>query len=382
MKKIAILGATGSIGESTLEVVRTMPQLYAVKLLVAGKNVEKLAAAAREFKPTCVAIADVSCENALRDALHDETVRVFAGAEGISQAVAECGAEICVSAIVGSAGLLPTLSAIAAGMDIALANKETLVAAGALVMARVRESGVRLLPVDSEHNALFQCLVGQQKNTLRRLTLTASGGPFRGMTAEAIAAVTPAQALAHPTWEMGAKITIDSATLANKALEMIEAHWLFDIPYDKIDVLVHPQSVVHGLVSFHDGSVLAQMAMPDMCLPIEYALGYPDRLPSDRAAPDLARLGALTFEPPDRVVFPMLDLGIQAGSRGGTAAAVYSAANEEAVGLFLAGQISFAEIATRVQSALDTVPHRDGLTLDEILAAETQARQQVRQFAE
>ena len=377
MRKLLILGVTGSIGQSTLDVVRSHPGRFEVVGVAAGRDGERLLAVAEEFSPSVIAVADTSAADALRERLGGKPCTVFGGPDGVVECVRASGADLCVSAIVGAAGLLPTLEAIDAGMDIALANKETLVAAGGIVMDRVKSRGVQLLPVDSEHSALFQCLQGRPLNSIRRLLITASGGPFRGKTAEEMAAVTPEEALAHPTWSMGSKITIDSATLANKALEVIEAHWLFGLPYDNIDVVVHPQSVVHGMVEFVDGALLAHMSPPDMRLPIQYALLYPERLPGALGTLDLTRLADLSFEEPDTAAFPMLALGLRAGAEGGVRPAVFSAANEEAVGLFLAGKIGFSDLAGEVSSAMDQVPAPPHPDLNAICSAEEQARNHV-----
>jgi 1-deoxy-D-xylulose-5-phosphate reductoisomerase len=374
MKKLLILGATGSIGQNALDVVREHPDLFRVTALAAGNNVARLAADISEFRLEMAAVADPAKAAELGKMLPADSCRIFSGAAGIVDCVRECGADLCLSAIVGSAGLRPTLAAIDAGMDIALANKESLVAAGEIVMTQAAAKRVNIIPVDSEHSALFQCLGGRDASRVRKLIITASGGPFLRRDVAELHAVTPKEARAHPTWNMGAKITVDSATLANKALEVMEAHWLFSLAYAKIQVTIHPQSIVHGLVEFADGSMLAQLGNPDMRGPIRYALGWPERLASPAAAPDLAAIGRLEFEEPDCDKFPLLPLGLEAGRRGGTAPAIYSAANEEAVGLFLSGKLSFTAIADAVRAALENIEIIERPELAEIEAAEKAAR--------
>lgn len=377
MKRILLLGATGSIGRSTLDVVRSLPDRFQVVGMVAGSNADGLAALAREFSPDMVAVADINQSRTLANRLSNSTCKAFGGEEGVLACVQQSNADLCVSAIVGSAGLKPTLAAIEKGMDIALANKETLVAGGELVTDAVRQQGVRLIPVDSEHHALQQCLAGTDPGNVRRLVITASGGPFRGRTTEQLQSVTAREALDHPTWNMGAKVSIDSATLANKALEVIEAHWLFGIPYDNISVIVHPQSIVHGMVEFEDGTMLAQMAVTDMRVPIQYALTEPERIDSQLERLDLMRNGTLGFEEPDRNVFPMLDIGIRAGQAGGVRPAVFSAANETAVQLFLDGRIGFCDIPLLVEEALSESVQISSPGLNDILQAEQNARDTV-----
>ncbi len=377
MKSLVILGATGSIGRSTLQVVRESPEQFKINGLAAGGNAADLAEAAREFKPAHVAIADPGKGPELRERLAGTDCRVHTGPEGVLACVRECGARLCVSAAVGFAGLLPTLAALEAGQDVALANKECLVAAGELVTALARSKGCRLLPVDSEHCALAQCLRSGDAREVRRLVLTASGGPFRGRTRAQLAQVTAQEALAHPTWNMGPKITIDSATLANKALEVIEAHWLFGVDYARIEVLIHPQSLVHGLVEFVDGSFLAQLGPTDMRLPIRHALNWPERRPCPEAALPLERLANLNFSPPDRETFPLLELGLAAGRAGGTAPAVFSAANEEAVRRFLSGALGFYEMAEVVAGALERHRSTPRPDLAAIQAADREAREYV-----
>jgi 1-deoxy-D-xylulose-5-phosphate reductoisomerase len=376
-KRLSLLGATGSIGRSTLEVLREHPDRFELMAVAAGNSWQQLAEIVNEFRPPVAAIANEEHAGLLREAIRAPDCRVLAGPEGIVEAAAGSGAQTLVSAAVGAAGLEPTLAAIESGLDIALANKETLVMAGELVTATAQRSGAQLMPVDSEHSALFQCLECGAPEEVDRLVLTASGGPFRGRRAEDLRGITAEEALAHPTWRMGPKITVDSATLANKALEVIEAHWLFGVPYDRIDVIVHPQSAVHSLVHFVDGTTMAQVGPPDMKGPILYALTYPERV-ANRAAPlDLCRMGTLTFEDPDWETFPCLALGYEAGRQGGLAPAVYSAANEAAVELFLEGRLAFERIAPCIESALASHPVGAADRLRAIRDAETWARNHV-----
>lgn len=358
MKRLAVLGSTGSVGEQTLEVAAAFPERFAVVALAAGRRVEKLAEQVRRFRPRLVSVGDTESARALRTLLGAEAPPIEIGASGL-EAVASCDADLVVSALVGAVGLAPTLAAIRAGRDVALANKEVLVMAGALVLRAARAAGVRMLPVDSEHSAIFQVLAGQRREDLRRIVLTASGGPFRTWSAERIAAATIAEALAHPNWSMGPKITIDSATLMNKGLEVIEARWLFDAPPEQIEVVVHPQSVVHSWIELCDGSVLAQLGVPDMRVPIAVALAWPARLPlldaPGRAlAPlDLTAAGRLDFEAPDTRRFPCLALAFDALRGDEIAPAVLNAANEVSVAAFLADRIPFAAIAATNAAVLE-----------------------------
>ena len=352
-RTITILGSTGSIGLSTLDLLRRAePGEFEVVGLSANTSAADLAAQAIEFGAKAVAIADESALPALREALGDARVEVFAGSDGVVE-LARLSADITMAAIVGSAGLEPTMAAVEQGRRVALANKECLVCAGETFMAAVRKHGTELLPVDSEHNAIFQVLEHDRPEGVRRLILTASGGPFRETTMEALRSVTRENALAHPTWSMGAKISIDSATLMNKGLELIEAAWLFDRPSAEIDVVVHPQSVIHSMVEYVDGSVLSQMGSPDMRTPIAYALGWPDRMATPVERLDFATLGALTFEAPDLERFPALRLAREALEAGGQAPCVLNAANEVAVADFLAGRIAFLDIARACEMTLD-----------------------------
>ena len=374
-RRVVLLGSTGSIGRSTVEVARRLPGRIELVGLAARSGVEALAAQARATGVREVALHDRSLEGRLR-ALLPAGVRVRTGPEGVAELAGLAAADIVLVAIVGTAGLRPALAAIEAGKDLAVASKEILVMAGEVVTAAAARRGVRLLPVDSEHNAIYQCLGGRRGGAgeVARLILTASGGPFRTWPAGRLAEVTVAQALAHPTWEMGPKVTIDSATLCNKGLEMIEAHWLFGIGMERIGVLVHPQSIVHSMVEFIDGSVLAQLSRADMCFPIQYALTWPERVSGGLAAPDFAALGRLEFEAPRHDAFPALGLARRAGVAGGTLPAVFNAANEVAVDAFRAGRLSFPGIWETVGRVMDA--HRAGPAgeLEAVIAADRWAR--------
>jgi 1-deoxy-D-xylulose-5-phosphate reductoisomerase len=375
MKNVVLLGSTGSIGASTIKVAEDLPGHIRLAGLAAGNNVELLLKQALKHRPAAISIGDPAKAAELRTRL-GAAVQVFSGEEGLIKLATLPGADIVLIAIVGTAGLLPALAAIRAGKDIAVASKEILVMAGEIVMREAREHGARVLTVDSEHSAIFQCLDGKPAGSVRALWLTASGGPFRLTPREEFSAITVERALKHPSWVMGRKITIDSATLFNKGLEMIEARWLFDIEIGRVQVVVHPQSIVHSLVEFVDGSILAQLSTPDMCLPIQYALTCPGRVPSNRVRTDLAHLGQLTFEPPDPERFPALKLARQAGETGGTLPAVLNAANEAAVDAFIAGRISFPQISewvARVMSRHEVVEHPD---LARVLEADHWARQE------
>ncbi len=379
MKRVSILGSTGSLGTQTLQVVERFPEMLAISGLAAGRNVDLLIQQAKQFRPRIVSVeleADVA---RVRAALGDPAIEVCADA----CAVASFDADLVIGALVGSVGMRPVLAALAAGRDLALANKEVLVMAGELVLHEARRHGARLTPLDSEHVAVHQCLAGHPREALRRVTLTASGGPFRTASRAQLEAATPEQALAHPNWKMGPKITIDSATLMNKGFEVIEARWLFDLAPEQIDVVIHPESIVHSLVEFCDGSWLAQLAVPDMRVPIAYALALPDRLALPDLEPlDLAELGALHFEAPDRERFPALGLAFAALHAGGTAPAALSAANEVAVDAFLQGRISFTAIAAAAEAVLEMQPRGPGLDLDEILDADREARDRTRHWIE
>lgn len=351
MKNLAILGSTGSIGTQTLDVVRDLPEMFRVAVLAANTGDKKLEAQIDEFRPELAVLADEAAAARLK-ARYKGTTKILGGEDGLVAAAVFSAVDMVVTSLMGFAGLAPTLAAIRAGKNIALANKETLVAAGELVRREASAHGVEILPVDSEHSALFQCLQGEKCETVESLILTASGGPFRGQKKEALAGVSIGDCLKHPTWSMGRKITVDSATLVNKGLEVIEAHWLYDMPYDKIKVVVHPQSIVHSMVAFQDGAVMAQWGVPDMRLPIQYALTYPKRMASTLARLDFARLGALTFEEPDTKTFRGLDIAIEAGRAGGTAPCVMNAANEIAVAAFLAGSIGFLDIYDIIEQTM------------------------------
>jgi len=376
-RRIALLGSTGSIGRQTLEVVGALVDRFEIVALAAGRNVDLLAEQAARTSPRIVAVADQESAERLKGMVGSR-IRVAWGTRGLVEAAVESGADLVVVAVVGASGLVPTLNALAAGKDVALANKETLVAGGRLVVEAQAQGGGRLIPVDSEHSAILQCLVGEERRTVRRLVLTASGGPFRTATAEEMRMARPEDALKHPTWSMGGKITIDSATLMNKGLEVIEAHWLFGIDYDRIDVLIHPQSIVHSLVEFADGSVKAQLGTPDMRLPIQYALCFPERVPVAWSELSLARAGVLTFEPPDLTRFPCLALAYEAGKLGGTAPAVLNAANEVAVEAFLKGQIGFMDIARCVETVMAAHTVEEAKDLESVLEADAWARQKAR----
>jgi 1-deoxy-D-xylulose-5-phosphate reductoisomerase len=351
VKRLVILGATGSVGRQALDVVARAPGAFALVGLSAHSGAEELVALAREHGVRRLALADPDAAARAAEAWTDG--EVLAGPEGLARLVAESGAELVLNAIVGSAGLGPTVVALSEGIDVALANKESLVVGGELVTALSEATGAQLVPVDSEHSALHQLIAGERPGTIERLTLTASGGPFRGRSRAELEGVSVADALAHPTWAMGGKITIDSATLMNKGLEVIEAHHLFGTPYERIDVVVHPQSIVHGLVSLCDGAVLAHLGHPDMRVPIAYALHHPDRVDVPVPALDLARVGRLDFEPPDEETFPCLRLAREAAVAGGTGPCVLNAANEVAVHAFLAGRLSFLGIAEVIERTLD-----------------------------
>ena len=377
-KRLVLLGSTGSIGEQTLDVVSEFANRYEVTAMAAGRNVEKLAEQVRRFRPGLVSVADDEDAAELRIRLDGADVEIVTGAEGLA-AVATHPADMVVSGLVGAVGLAPTLAAIRAGRDIALANKEVMVMAGALILREVKAHEVRLLPVDSEHSAIFQALAGQRAVDVERIILTASGGPFRTWDDARIAEATVEEALNHPNWNMGPKISIDSASLMNKGLEVIEARWLFDVTPEQVDVIVHPQSIVHSLVEYRDGSVLAQLGLPDMRVPIAVALAHPERLPLDLPRLDLAALARLDFEAPDRKRFPCLQLAFDALAADEAAPAVLNAANEVAVEAFLDGRIRFPAIAATNGAVLEAHIER-GLvselqSLDDVLAADAWARE-------
>ncbi|WP_265529908.1 1-deoxy-D-xylulose-5-phosphate reductoisomerase [Sphingomicrobium marinum] len=374
MKRIAILGATGSVGTSTLDLVEREPDRFKVVAVTAASNVEALADAARRTNAELAVIADAGKLPALEAALAGTDCRAATGDD--AQDEAACMADLVMAAIVGTAGMKPVMSAIKAGVTVALANKESLVTAGRLMMDEARRRNVAILPVDSEHNAIFQCLGGRDCDDVARLILTASGGPFRTKSAEEMAAMSPAQAVAHPNWSMGAKISVDSATMMNKGLELIEAHHLYGLPSEQIDIVVHPQSIVHSLVEFIDGSQLAQLGPSDMRIPIAHALAYPDRMETPCERLDLAKVGELTFEAPDPERFPALRLARAALEADASRPIVLNAANEVAVASFLDGKIGFAEIAARVEDALEKIDVAAPGSIDDVIAidAETRAR--------
>jgi 1-deoxy-D-xylulose-5-phosphate reductoisomerase len=375
MKNVVLLGSTGSIGTSTVKVAEDLPDRIRLLGLAAGNNAELLLKQARKHRPEAISINHPEKARDLGK-FFGATTQVYSGDEGLIKLATLPSADIVLIAIVGTAGLKPALAAIRAGKDIAIASKEILVMAGEIVMSEARKHGVRVLAVDSEHSAIFQCLDGKPSNSVRKLWLTASGGPFRNTPKEEFPNITVERALKHPSWVMGKKITIDSATLFNKGLEMIEARWLFDIGIERVGVLVHPQSIVHSMVEFVDGALLAQLSTPDMCLPIQYALTYPDRAPSERVQTNFAKLGNLTFEEPDAERFPALTLARRAGEVGGTLPAVLNAANEVAVEAFVNRKINFPQITEIVRRTMDA--HKVVLhpTLEQILEADARARRE------
>lgn len=382
-KKITILGSTGSIGTSTLEVIRQFPDRFEIVALAAGTNAQLLCEQIAEFRPRAVSVMNESVAESLFKLLKEKHIpapEVSHGSEGYKTTATHPDADTLVSAMVGAAGLVPTLAAIESGKDVALANKETLVIAGEIVMRLAAEKKVRILPVDSEHSAIFQALQGNHRDALSRILLTASGGPFFNKTQEELACVGPEAALRHPNWSMGRKITIDSATLMNKGLEVIEARWLFGVELDNISVHIHPESIIHSMVEYVDGSVIAQMGIPDMKIPIAYALAYPERLPLACPRLDLFRLQKLSFYPPDMVKFPCLQLAYDASRRGSTMPSVLNAANEVAVNSFLQGSIGFLDIPDIIRKVMDTHDTVAVASLDSILAADSWARAETLQL--
>lgn len=377
MKRIAILGSTGSIGTQTLEIVRKEDDLR-VAALAAGTNVELMEKQVREFKPSLVAMWTEEAARDLRERLADLPVRVACGMEGLLE-VAVCEeSEVLVTAIVGMIGIRPTIAAIEQGKTIALANKETLVTAGHIIMPLAARMGVSILPVDSEHSAIFQSMHGENRERVSKILLTASGGPFRGKKKEELAAMTVEDALKHPNWSMGRKVTIDSASLVNKGLEVMEARWLFDVELDQIQVVVHPQSIIHSAVEYVDGGIMAQLGMPDMRLPIQYALFYPDRRPMDTERVDFFRLKQLTFEEPDTDTFRGLKLAYQAARRGGTLPTAFNAANEKAVALLLQKRISFLQIPEIIEGSMENHRVIDDPTVEQILEAEAETYEYIK----
>ncbi|MBO6137192.1 MAG: 1-deoxy-D-xylulose-5-phosphate reductoisomerase [Lachnospiraceae bacterium] len=378
MKNIVILGSTGSIGTQTLDIVRENRDKFKVLALAAGKNAALMEEQVREFSPGLAVLYDKEAAKSLETAIADTSTRVLSGMEGIIEAARLAEADTVVGAMVGMIGIEPVMEAIRAGKDIALANKETLVCAGHLIMPLAKEKGVKILPVDSEHSAIFQSLRGGEAGEVEKILLTASGGPFRGRKREELAAMTAAQALKHPNWDMGAKVTIDSSTLANKGLEVMEAHWLFDTDYDNIEVVVHPQSIVHSAVMFRDGAVIAQLGIPDMHLPIQYALTWPERIYLKEKRLDLFELKELTFERPDTKTFRALELALRAARAEGGMPTVFNAANEEAVAAFLKGRTGYLDIVALIEDAMDSVQLNGAKSLEDILETERLTREYVR----
>lgn len=377
-RHIAILGSTGSIGTQALDVIRANPEHFTVEVLTAGGNADLLRAQALEFKPNAVVIGDETKYAELKDVLFDEGIKVYCGDDALCEVVEMEEIDIVLTALVGFAGLRPTMRAIAAGKHIALANKETLVVAGELVTAAASEKGVNIYPVDSEHSAIFQCLTGEFHNPVEKIYLTASGGPFRGKTKEEVYHAKPEDALKHPNWEMGAKITIDSASMMNKGLEVIEAKWLFGLKSEQIDVIVHPQSIIHSIVQFQDGSMKAQMGLPDMKLPIQYALAYPKRLASDFPRFDFRNFASLTFEQPDYEAFKNLSLAFEAMHRGGNAPCILNAANEIAVSAFLNKELPFGKMPELIEDAMNSVAFIAKPSLEQYFETDEASRSYVR----
>ena len=381
VKYVSILGSTGSIGRQSLDIISRLPEVK-VAALTAGSSVERMAQQCREFLPELAVMSTKEAAEALAEAIKDLPVRVSWGEEGLIEAASIPSADCVITAVVGMVGLKPTLAAIRSGKRIGLANKETLVCAGELVMAEAEKYGTEIIPVDSEHSAIFQCLMGSgEKKEIKRLILTCSGGPFFGMSRQQLEKVTKADALKHPNWKMGAKITIDCATLMNKGLEVIEAMRLYRMPIEKVDVVVHRQSIIHSMVEFVDGAVMAQLGAPDMRLPIQLALTYPERIPCPVEGLDLLKCGSLTFAPPDLENFPCLALAYRCGKQGGTACPAMNGANEEAVAMYLRDEIGFYDIYRLVSRAVEEVPFIDNPDLDQILESDRLAREWVRKGA-
>ncbi|MFO7878467.1 MAG: 1-deoxy-D-xylulose-5-phosphate reductoisomerase [Bacteroidota bacterium] len=380
IKNIAVLGSTGSIGTQALDVIKKHRDKFRAEILVAGSNAELVIKQAKEFQPNIVVIADETKYDVISEALSNEDIKVFAGEESISDVVRMSGIDLVLAAMVGFSGLKPVLSAIEADKPIALANKETLVVAGELIMRKLRHSKAVLIPVDSEHSAIFQCLSGESHESIKKLILTASGGPFRNKTSDELKHVSPAEALNHPNWDMGKKVSIDSASLMNKGLEVIEAHWLFGIPAGKIDVIVHPGSIVHSLVEFIDGSMKAQLGNTDMRLPIQYALSWPERIPTHVPGISLAELGNLHFEAVDYDRFPNLRLAFEAMKAGGDAACTLNAANEIAVEAFLQNKIRFTDIPKLNKACLDAMPVQKPTTTEAFIESDHRARKKAEEI--
>ncbi len=377
VKNIAILGSTGSIGKNALRVIDALGPRYQISALSAHSNVRLLAEQAMQYKPKVIAVTNPDYDKELRELIGDSDIEIIAGPDGLIEIARLEEVDIVLTAVVGSAGLPAVLAAARSGKQLAIANKEPLVIAGELLMKEAKDNGSTVLPVDSEHSAIFQAMQSGSREEVSKIILTASGGPFRRASIEDIKNVSLEQALSHPVWDMGPKITIDSATMMNKAFEVIEARWLFDMPAEKIDVLIHPESIVHSLVEFVDGSVIAQLGEPDMCLPIQYALTYPDRVAGITRPLWLDKIGSLTFEKPNLEVFRALALGFEVARTGGTAAVVFNAANEAAVGEFLAGRINFVTIVELIEHCLDRHNVKKSVTLEELLEADSWARREV-----
>jgi 1-deoxy-D-xylulose-5-phosphate reductoisomerase len=375
VKRIAIFGSTGSIGTQALDVVRANPERFSVEVLTAHSNSDLLIKQALEFKPNVVVVVEEAKYSVVKEALQKEDIKVFAGEEALEQAAGMDTYDIMLAAIVGYAGLKPTLKAIECGKVIALANKETLVVAGDIMVKKARQTGSALIPVDSEHSAIFQCLVGEMRNPIEKIILTASGGPFRGKKPNFLVNVKRDHALQHPNWSMGAKITIDSATLMNKGLEMIEAKWLFGLKPEQVQVVIHPQSIIHSMVQFEDGSIKAQMGLPDMKLPIQYALGFPQRIKNSFPRFDFRKFDTLSFEEPDTRTFRNLALAIEALNRGGNLPCVMNAANEIAVWAFLRNRIGFLDMMVVVEKAMQKVPFIQEPTLEDYFNSDAESRE-------
>ena len=370
MRTLSILGSTGSIGTQTLDIVRKSDGKLKVCAIAGGSNISLLEKQAREFLPKLVCVGDDSLKDDLQIALNDTDIKVVSGKEGLTDVAVFEDADTVVTAIVGMMGIIPTINAIKAGKDIALANKETLVTAGHIIMPLAKEHNISILPVDSEHSAIFQCIQGEKASQIHKLIITASGGPFRGFTKDELKDVTLEQALNHPNWSMGKKITIDSATMVNKGLEVIEARWLYDITVDNIEVTVHPQSIVHSMVEFNDGSIKAQLGVPDMRHPIQYALFYPDRYDFGLEYLDFSKISSLDFEKPDTDVFEGLKMAYDSSLKGGNMPVIFNAANEFAVAKFLAGRIKFVEIYETIRKAIDNIGFIENPDINEVLATE------------
>ena len=366
MRALTILGSTGSIGTQTLEVVENLPGEFRVVALTANRNIELLAHQARQFQVEAVALADPTGADELRERLAGSGIAIHTGRAGLLEIAGRDDIDLCLNGLVGGGGMAPTMAALEAGVDVALSNKESLVMAGALITALQQEKGTRLLPIDSEHSAIWQCLAGEDRSQIRRLVLTGSGGPFRTWPLEDMSRVTREKALRHPNWDMGPKVTIDSATMMNKGLEVIEARWLYDMPPERIDIVIHPQSIIHSMVEFVDGSIKAQLGVPDMKIPIQYALAYPDHRPADWPRLDLAAIGELTFEEPDLEKFPCITLAYDALRRGGSAPAALNLANDLAVQAFLDDQLAFASIPRVLERVLSEHPFIETPTLADL----------------